>query len=328
MRGYSRETLLFHGEVVSIPRRKRATNGRRTKFYLRVFEVKKETAFEPVSGTVLVNLYGERDVRLNDRLILEGVLNQPFDSGRDRKFSYRQYLRRQGIDWMVNVGRGRPFVVLERNPQTGCPAVLRSVKKQARARLDRYFSPEESGLLATVILGDRTGLPEGLQKIFTRTGTAHVLAISGLHVGIFSAILLTLMRILCPRRPFAYLLTIAGLVFYVLVTGGRPSVVRASLMAGMFLCGYIVERESAVLNTLAAAAFTILAFDPYALFHIGFQLSFCSVFYIIIFLPLLRGLWQRCPLYRNTVWGAISGNIPERVAVRLAGGRRAGRVLF
>ena len=118
---------------------------------------------------------------------------------------------------------------------------------------------------------------------------------------------MTLMRIVCPRRRFAYILTIAGLAAYVLVTGSRPSVVRAALMAGMFLGGYIAERESSILNTLAGAAIIILAFYPYALFHIGFQLSFCSVLYIIIFFPLFRGLWQRHPFFRNTGWGRYLG---------------------
>ena len=175
LRGYSREALAFRGDVASVPRKKRAINGTRTIFHLRVLEVKKGAVFEALSGTVLVKLYGDVDVRVNDRVALEGVLTQPFDFGRDRKFSYRRYLRRQGINWVVNVNRSRPFVILERKPNSGRPAGLRAVSALARARLERYFCPEESGLLSTILLGDRTGLPAALSKIFTRTGTAHML---------------------------------------------------------------------------------------------------------------------------------------------------------
>ncbi len=306
----SRQSVLLHGIVITEPQCRDTLNGHRRIFRMKVLHIKPPVSagisgpsgeaggrgemFEPAAGKIVVHLYQNRDIQHGDELLLEGIMHRPYNFTRGRKFSYKQYLKRQGVSWIISVSRDRLFYVIAKQ-QGGWRPGLRRWKARARSQLARYFHPEETALLSMLLLGDRSSLPAAVRDIFNRTGTAHVLAISGLHVGIFCSIILILARILVPQRPYAYMLVIMGLIFYILLTGGRPSVVRASIMAAIFFTSYVVERESVVLNTWAVAALLILFFSPTALFEIGFQLSFTCVFFILVLYPRISALWPQAP---------------------------------
>jgi ComEC/Rec2-related protein len=151
---------------------------------------------------------------------------------------------------------------------------------QGRLQHDLEDSPEISDLIASMVLGLRGETPEDLQALFKRTGTMHLLAVSGLHVGMLAAILLGGLRFLRVPRRAAVLFVIPLLAAYVLVTGLRPSGVRALLMLSAVLLGYVLDRRPLSLNSLGVAAFAILAWDTEQLFSPGFQFSFVLVIVI------------------------------------------------
>ena len=117
--------------------------------------------------------------------------------------------------------------------------------------------------------------------LFVQTGTAHILAISGLHIGVVAAIFLLLVKFIPIGGKCQSAGVIGLLMFYAFLTGGRPSVVRATIMMIVFLASFIVEKERDVLNTLSLSAMIILVYNPLNLFDIGFQLSFVCVLSII-----------------------------------------------
>lgn len=150
--------------------------------------------------------------------------------------------------------------------------------------------------LTTALVGDDSYMPDTTRQIFSSGGLAHILALSGLHVGIVAIVIaialfpLWLMR----RRKALSVITVLMLWLYVIVTGLSPSVVRAVIMATCLAGAQLLERRYASMHALLLAAIIILAVDPVQLFMPGFQMSFAAVAAIIIFYPLVTGPW----LYR------------------------------
>ncbi|NQT76008.1 MAG: ComEC/Rec2 family competence protein [Candidatus Omnitrophica bacterium] len=146
--------------------------------------------------------------------------------------------------------------------------------------------PLDSGaFLRAILLGDRSELPRAVQAAFKNSGTMHILAISGLHVGIIASVIIYLLKFLRLGRNPAYIFTILFLIIFSLLTLSRPSVVRATVMACVFLIGMLLGRRVDVYNSLGAASLFILLKNPKDLFSVGFQLSFLAVLSIICFAP-------------------------------------------
>ena len=134
------------------------------------------------------------------------------------------------------------------------------------------------------LLGDRYNIPRHINELFQMAGVVHILAISGFNVGIVAYATFLFLKMFPLGRRWHYILTILLLIAYAVLTGGQPPVVRATIMAAVFLAGFILEREPESINTLACAALLILFVNPVNLFDVGFQLSFVSVLAIIVFI--------------------------------------------
>lgn len=147
------------------------------------------------------------------------------------------------------------------------------------------LSSSAKEFLNTTLLGDTSDLSKETREVYTASGLSHILALSGLHVGIIAAFIAL---VLCPIRLFGYrhivmVATIVLLWLYALVTGFSPSVTRAVIMTSLLLIGKVTQRRNSSMNALMAAALLILIFSPEELFSIGFQLSFAAVLSILLF---------------------------------------------
>ena len=175
-----------------------------------------------------------------------------------------------------------------------------SQSKRIRQELTRvlYQTNLNSGtkeFLNTTLLGDSSDLSDDTRRAFTASGLSHILALSGLHVGIIAAFIALAfwpIRALGYRRA-VMVLTIFALWGYALISGFCPSVTRAVIMTTIYLMAQIIQRRSSPINSLMAAALIILIFSPEDLYSIGFQLSFAAVLSIILFVGKLN------PVNRN-----------------------------
>lgn len=145
--------------------------------------------------------------------------------------------------------------------------------------------PEIHAVIAGITLGAREDAAEDFAPAFRQTGTLHLFAVSGLHVGMFALLLWLTLRPLGLNRRQAILVIIPMLFFYSLVTGAKPSSLRAATMISIALGGFLLDRAPAPGNSLAAAALVLLGFDTNQLFQPGFQLSFVVVASIILLAP-------------------------------------------
>src|SRR5205823_12019211 len=143
-------------------------------------------------------------------------------------------------------------------------------------------SPDVTSAINGMVLGLRHQTPEDIEEPFQQTGTLHLFAVAGLHVGIVARLLWILATMARLSRKWATLLIIPALLFYAAVTGLHTSSVRAAVMSAVFLAGFFVERKVFALNSLAAAATLILCWNTNELFSSGFQLSFLVVVAIVL----------------------------------------------
>ncbi len=145
---------------------------------------------------------------------------------------------------------------------------------------------QERTLILAMVLGSTESSSVEMEKPFRQTGTVHIFAVSGLHVGIVAAIFWMLLKPFGASRSAVLAIIIPALFAYAFITGLRPSTIRAAVTASVFLCGALLQRRSDLLNSLGAAALIILGFDTQQLFSAGFQLSFIVIAAIGLLTPL------------------------------------------
>ncbi len=202
-------------------------------------------------------------------------------------------------------------------------ASFRSVCYQARQRAARILRtgiedfPEQIQLLHALLLGIRSSLPSSLSQTFANTGTLHIFAISGLHVGVLGLILIAGLKIVGAPKPKWGLLIIPLLFFYVVSTGMKPSAFRAFVMAAIYFSAPFFARRSDSISAVSLAAILLLAANPLQLFEPGFLLSFLVVSGIIM----VHGYTnRRISGYARPIWAIpltqLSGKHPFRATAR------------
>lgn len=158
---------------------------------------------------------------------------------------------------------------------------LDALRAAGRAQFDRYLPAPQAALAGAVLLGEREGIDRDLSEDFLKTGTVHLLAISGLHVGILvGAAMLALARLPLPRWLTMAALS-AALVGYALLVDARPPVVRATVLATIACAGVALGRRGVSFNSLCAAGLVVIGLSPAELFQTGTQLSFLCVAVLI-----------------------------------------------
>lgn len=205
----------------------------------------------------------------------------------------RFYFRQLGALGSLRIRHGDPIRILEEDGGS----FLVSAALDLRARLEGGLQqglPEDSGdyarLIAAMTLGARENSPDELEELFRLSGTMHLFAVSGLHVGVVAYLLfVTALWMHIPKRR-AVLIVIPLILFYALLTGLRPSAVRAAIMLSVFLGGIAIGEQARVLNSLGMAGLIVLAIHTQDLFLAGFQLSFAVLFCIAVLAPLLKNL--------------------------------------
>jgi ComEC/Rec2-related protein len=220
------------------------------------------------------------------------VISPPRNPG---EFDMHSYLARRDVRRMLFVRYPEDGALIRHG---GGNPILRFAQK-SRAWMQNALckglenAPEVQNFLGGIVLGLRHQTPEDIEEPFQQTGTLHLFAVAGLHVGIVAALLWMLAMVVQLSRKRAAALIIPLLLFYAAVTGLHVSSVRAAVMSSILLGGLFFERKVFVLNSLAAAAFFLLCWDTNELFSTGFQLSFAVVGAIILFADPLSGFLQR-----------------------------------
>jgi competence protein ComEC len=230
----------------------------------------------PAHGQVQAVLPASFAGDYGDRLTLSaepGVPPQRAD------FSYRAYLERQDIYTYIVLPH-----VLSAEPGTGNPfyAAIYAFRDWALGEIYRIFPSPEAPLLAGILLGIDQAIPPDLTQAFQDTGTAHVIAISGFNIAILAALFSRLFGSFLTRG-WATIAAILAVIFYTLLVGATPSVVRAAIMGSLALVAEQIGRRSTVINSLALSAGLMCLFNPLLPWDASFQLSFLATLGLVTF---------------------------------------------
>ncbi len=282
-RYYYGKPVVIRGVIVSDIEEQRFGKAKKTVFKLQVKSVKADGIWVQKKGLLLVNLFRAENINYGDDVEMEGKLHRPFEFAADSDFSYRDYLKRKGIEFILSVKKQGYVNVIGKDQGNPVKSCLFKFKDRLNGILEKHFSGAELGIMQGFLLGDRFNIPKQINEIFRLSGVIHILAISGFNVGIVSGIIFLFLKMLPIGRKFQYFLTMGILILYAILTGAQPPVVRATIMAVVFMVSFIIEKEPEPLNTLSCAALIILLINPMNIFDVGFQLSFISVLSIIIF---------------------------------------------
>jgi ComEC/Rec2-related protein len=271
--------VIATGSVISEP--KPAASGF-TSFLLKLKSIELEEKRERTTATVLVRWRG--NPMFGDELRLFGIA-EPIASPRNPgEFDMRSYLARRDVRRLIFVRYLENGILIR---HSGGNPILRAAQK-SRAWMQTTLcqglgdAPDVQSFLSGIVLGLRHQTPEDIEEPFQQTGTLHLFAVAGLHVGIVARLLWMLATVSQLSRKWAAALIMPLLLFYAAITGLHVSSVRAAVMSSILLGGLFFDRKVLALNSLAAAAFFLLSWDTNELFSTGFQLSFAVVGTIVV----------------------------------------------
>ena len=240
-----------------------------------------------VSGTALIRVPRYPAYRYGDVLRVTGELETPasFDD-----FDYKSYLARQGIYSVIYypkievLARGKGFRPLQ---------WLYSLREHLSSSLAKALPEPQGSLAQGILLGIRGNIPHSLNQAFSRTGTAHLLAISGLHIAIVIGVVLSLAILAFGRQRSIYIwLALIAIWLYALLTGMRPPVIRAAIMGSLFLLAEFLGRQRNAITALAFAAAMMAGIKPQILWSVSFQLSFLAMAGLVFLFPYFQ-TWGR-----------------------------------
>lgn len=263
------------------------------------FELKADSLGKVKNGLkLLIRIFNDsqkgRDEIINKLKIGNTVtITGNYNKGKERRnpyeFDYHQYLIGKGISGVINVEKKN--LIINKNEINFISQLIYNLRLSIYNFLEEKHEQNTASLLKGLLLAHRSEIDYDIRTEFINTGVVHVLAVSGLHVGF----IILIFHFLFGRFHLILkcILIVAGLIMFLIITGSPTSVIRASVMASVFIAAIIFQRNTNQFNTLSIAGLIILIYDPAQLFSAGFQLSFAAVFSIISLYPLYKTKYEQ-----------------------------------
>ncbi len=289
----------------------------KTTFILNVDSVKEGEAWRRSRGRMDVSLYGpvKEPLHFGQKIVMEGVLSRPVGLKNPGLFDYEKYLAIKEIYAVFKVKEGGVVEIVADDAANRLKAAAYRLRNWIRTAVDKHFEAPYSGFIKAIMIGDRTDLKYNLNDDFIKTGTVHAIAISGLNVGLIAAIFLGALALLRLPKKLNLALAACAMVVYTFIAGSSPPIVRAVIIFVVFVAGYLINRESEMLNSLAFAAFIMLLANPKELFDPSFQLSFASIAGMVIFMPAINGFLRMDATKRRSFSGKAGSYLLSAVSV-------------
>lgn len=242
-----------------------------------------------VKGKII--LYFKKDSSLQltygSQILFKKPLQEIKNSGNPGGFDYKRYSLFQGITHQVYL-KTDEFEVLDGRKENPFRKFLYSSRQGVLNILrSNIKGDKELGLAEALLIGYKDDLEQSLVQSYTNTGVVHIIAISGLHLGLIYWLLALLLKPLKKRKKTRWLspfFIITGLWLFSLLAGAQPSILRSALMFTCIVLGEALSKKTSIFNTMAVSAFILLCINPYWLWDVGFQLSYAAVLSIIIFM--------------------------------------------
>lgn len=284
------------------------------RFYAQVIALDQEA----VSGNTLV-LFKRADslgYKVGDRLTVYDDVNLPAFARNPGDFDYRKYLKSIDVYGQVYVDKPR---ILSYTSGEGDLGFLLQLRKTILTKLaGSGLRDRPKAMIEALVLGQRQNVDPEVTKSFRDAGVIHILALSGLHVGIILLILRFLTRRLLRLKYGRWIQSAVLIILlwsFALLTGMSPSIMRAVTMFSFVAVGMNLKRKGSVYHSLTLSAFVLLLYDPRLLFQVGFQLSYMAVFSIVLIQPVIAGLWTWRNKVKDFLWSIFTVTLSAQIGV-------------
>lgn len=240
------------------------------------------------SGNFLI--YFDKDsasqkLKYGDKIIFQKSLSDIKSAGNPGAFDYAGYAAFHQLFHQVYLKQNQWILLEEKNKKTGLQFIY-ATRENVVSILEKYLGKNnESSIAKALLIGYKVDLDKDLVQAYSNAGVVHLIAISGLHMGIIYGVLVwvfSLLPVIKKSKPTRLVLIIFCLWLFALLTGTSPSVLRAAVMFSFIVAGNAFNKKSSVYNSLAASAFLLLCFNPFILWDVGFQLSYLAVLGIVV----------------------------------------------
>jgi competence protein ComEC len=261
-----------------------------------------------VKGNIL--LYFKKDtvmpsLQYGSQIILTKKMQRVSASGNPGSFDYRQYCAFQDLHYQVYLQPG-DYIVTGLQNKDPLAEILLNARNNVLSIFRKWVPGEtETGVAEALLIGYRDDLDKDLVRAYSNTGVVHIIAISGLHLGMIYGLVLLLLR---PFRKYKWmrwakpLLILFVLWGFSLLAGAAASILRSVVMFSFIVIGESLGRKTNIYNTLAASAFCLLVYNPYFFWDVGFQLSYTAVLSIVLFMkPVYQWFYFKNKLL-NAIW--------------------------
>jgi len=273
-----------------------------------------------VSGKSILNIKKDSlnfTLKVDDVFIIKTSLKDVNPPSNPGQFNYKKYLEKQYIYHQLFVTKEMLFNV-KTDDQTAF-GIANKIREHINFKLKKYaFKPDELAIINAILLGQRQNISEDVYTNYRNAGAIHILAISGLHIGI---ILIMLSSIFKPLERFRYgiyiktVLIILILWSFAIIAGLSASVTRAVSMFSIVAIGMHLKRPTNIYNSLAISIFVLLLFKPLFLFDVGFQLSYLAIFGIVSLNPTLDSLWRPKYWFFKKFWQTLTVTLSAQIGI-------------
>ena len=297
--GHEPALITVRGELIETPRLKITVRDEQENWRnvarVRVAAISHGDGFVPATGEILALTPGLPGTNFfaGQNVEIAGVIARPPVALAEGLFDFQNYLATRGIYYQLAAGSTNDWKLLA--PILSTPPLTDRFLNWSKLTLALGLPNEDEPLrlLWAMTLGWRTAFTGDINEPFLRAGTQHLFAIDGLRIALLSGMIVALLRALRLARAWCGAMAVPLIWFYTAATGWESSAIRASVMMTIVLGGWALKRPGDLLNSLAAAAFIILAWNPCQLFEASFQLSFFVMLVIALMLPPLNEFFER-----------------------------------
>jgi competence protein ComEC len=308
------KTIFLEGVISDSPQ----NSPENTQFVLQATRVFNDGTYSPMKVRVLLTLKGRHLVKYGDFIRCETRLKKPRNFNNPGGFDYERRLRFENISYLGFINDKSRLIVLREGQGNAFRNKIEEFRSRIRQLINRNAPFPEQTILQAMILGNSKEIPQPVLEKFNMTGTSHILAVSGFNVGLVALWTIVVLRWLFKRYVYLMLrfnvikLSLVSaflpVILYTFVAGAGMSVLRATIMALIFMIAILLDRSQDMVNTMAAAAALILMISPDALFDISFQLSFAAVAAILLINPLIGGNHQDDDIFTKSSSGTVLFN--------------------
>lgn len=313
---YNEPISAFKADIIS-PQKQTAKSYR---YEAQINAVKTDSLWYTASGKVV--LYFQKDSMrkmpvYGDELVVNSYLQSLEPPKNPYEFNYKRFLSFQQIYHQAYVP-STDWALSQADQGNWLVKMSIEVRAHLVATLEQYVQDSQSlAIIKALSIGVKEDLDDQITRAYAAAGAMHVLAVSGLHVGIVFLIVATIFKRWRYKKRGRYFFAAVSLLIlwvYAFITGFSPSVLRAVTMFSFIIVAQALQRRTNIYNTLAVSAFVLLMVNPYLLFSVGFQLSYLAVIGIVYFQPKFYKLLYLKPKWLDNIWAITCVSIAAQIA--------------